>query len=374
MGAGEPQTLLGEGFFPYPIALGSSSVPGNSSYGVSSEAVVSDDLPASPPPKIWKESYFGENGRQYDWDYENQTYIATNIIYKNGWVYLDNGGYDILSRVYLSGYKGSRNILTGDVVGPDGQRNWRIIPAQKGDSYVRVKSSSTGQIGAMTYTYGDMALLDNPNETIVYNSNMHQYQTTHTGQVVSKAFVEANRNRITDSTVLPQDVSWAANNITTTEKPGVIILKTPLGESWINHLRIPGFSLQYNDSKPYVDLPIDDGRLATMGKLGGISIVADRGQLILDISFDEAMRNGLPTDNHDTVYITKDRKSLPKVYIPNSSLDLVQKDKEGAKQRRYYGENSEAVLDIDYSHTGEKHEFPHKHEWINGQRQKGRPI
>ena len=293
LGAGEPQTLSGEGFFPYPIALGSSSVPGNSSYGVSSEAVVSDDLPASPPPKIWKESYFGENGRQYDWDYENQTYVATNIIYKNGWVYLDNGGYDILSRVYLSGYKGSRNILTGDVVGPDGQRNWRIIPAQKGDSYVRVKSSSTGQIGAMTYTYGDMALLDNPNETIVYNSNMHQYQTTHTGQVVSKAFVEANRNRITDSTVLPQDVSWAANNITTTEKPGVIILKTPLGESWINHLRIPGFSLQYNDSKPYVDLPIDDGRLATMGKLGGISIVADRGQLILDISFENIVKDAI---------------------------------------------------------------------------------
>lgn len=76
---------------------------------------------------------------------------------------------------------------------------------------------------------------------------------------------------------------------------------------------------------------------------------------------------GEPYSNHST--LTAD--SLPRKGKPDSSVDLY--DEEGVlKQRRYYGSNGMAQEDIDYEHSNGDgtHTFPHRHQWINGQRQK----
>ena len=51
----------------------------------------------------------------------------------------------------------------------------------------------------------------------------------------------------------------------------------------------------------------------------------------------------------------------------NSSKDLLDENGD-VKQRRYYDENGDADLDIDYHHGGVGHKFPHKHYWNNGVR------
>lgn len=49
--------------------------------------------------------------------------------------------------------------------------------------------------------------------------------------------------------------------------------------------------------------------------------------------------------------------------IPNSSIDILNPDG-SVKRRRYYDENGNAKLDIDYNHTDDgTHEFPHTHTW-----------
>lgn len=56
--------------------------------------------------------------------------------------------------------------------------------------------------------------------------------------------------------------------------------------------------------------------------------------------------------------------SLPATkQTPNSSADLLNPDG-GVKQRRYYGADGKAEMDIDFNHTDDgTHEFPHIHIW-----------
>ena len=55
-------------------------------------------------------------------------------------------------------------------------------------------------------------------------------------------------------------------------------------------------------------------------------------------------------------------KNLPKESEPNSTKDLLNPDGT-IKQRRYYGPDGKATKDRDYNHPGDKHSFPHDHEW-----------
>lgn len=84
-------------------------------------------------------------------------------------------------------------------------------------------------------------------------------------------------------------------------------------------------------------------------------------------AYENAKGRGAPTDNHSEKPWRPHDKKLPvRGEKPFSSKDLV--DKKGVKQRRYYGENGMADEDIDYYHNGEKHTFPHRHKWVNGER------
>jgi len=66
-----------------------------------------------------------------------------------------------------------------------------------------------------------------------------------------------------------------------------------------------------------------------------------------------------PSEEHSTQV---GGSSLPKTGVPNSSKDLV--DENGnVKQRRWYGPDGNAERDVDYSHGGAKHNFPHEHTW-----------
>ncbi|MCC3381768.1 hypothetical protein ACFQ5D_02495 [Paenibacillus farraposensis] len=70
--------------------------------------------------------------------------------------------------------------------------------------------------------------------------------------------------------------------------------------------------------------------------------------------------SGEPYQNHK---IVTGRNLNPKGE-PNTSVDLYNKD--GVlTQRRYYGSDGRAQLDIDYDHSNADgtHTFPHRHEW-----------
>lgn len=76
--------------------------------------------------------------------------------------------------------------------------------------------------------------------------------------------------------------------------------------------------------------------------------------------YESAKEEGTRTKNHSTETGSRLNKTGKKY----SSKDL--KDKNGKlKQRRYYDKNGNAELDIDYSHGGVGHKFPHRHYWKN---------
>jgi len=75
---------------------------------------------------------------------------------------------------------------------------------------------------------------------------------------------------------------------------------------------------------------------------------------------------GRKADSHST---EKQTKSLPTTGKEFSSKDLVKDGK--VIQRRYYGKNGKAQMDIDYTNHGnaKKHpKVPHRHDWKNGVR------
>ena len=78
---------------------------------------------------------------------------------------------------------------------------------------------------------------------------------------------------------------------------------------------------------------------------------------------DNAINNGQPLNNHRIVPDTEASSLLANKQPPNSSSDLLNPDG-SVKQRRYYGEDGKAQMDIDFNHTDDgTHEFPHIHIW-----------
>jgi len=68
------------------------------------------------------------------------------------------------------------------------------------------------------------------------------------------------------------------------------------------------------------------------------------------------------------------RKLLPDG-DPNSR-DTLRNPDGTPKQDRWYGPDGRPILDRDYNHGGNNHEFPHDHDWVDGERVPpgGRPI
>ncbi len=82
-----------------------------------------------------------------------------------------------------------------------------------------------------------------------------------------------------------------------------------------------------------------------------------------ETNIDGAINNGQPLNNHRIAPDT-DASSLPATkQTPNSSADLLNPDG-SVKQRRYYGADGKAQMDIDFNHTDDgTHEFLHIHIW-----------
>lgn len=84
-------------------------------------------------------------------------------------------------------------------------------------------------------------------------------------------------------------------------------------------------------------------------------------------AYNKAKENGTKTNDHST----ETGRNLPTKSRPNSSKD--KKDPKSGKitQRRYYDENGNADMDIDYTNHGNPKQHPkvpHRHNWENGKR------
>ncbi|SFE67339.1 hypothetical protein SAMN04487969_10559 [Paenibacillus algorifonticola] len=88
------------------------------------------------------------------------------------------------------------------------------------------------------------------------------------------------------------------------------------------------------------------------------------------LSYDNAKRNGSPAPYHS---IVEDVRSLPATGIPYSSKDNIKQGQ--LEQRRYYGSDGKAELDIDYTNHGNAQinpNVPHRHDWnYNNKPQRG---
>jgi hypothetical protein len=93
---------------------------------------------------------------------------------------------------------------------------------------------------------------------------------------------------------------------------------------------------------------------------GLASVWAGSARKIVDKAIEKTLNilyvNGLPK--------TGEPNSVGRLYNPDGSV----------KQERYYGPDGQPVRDRDYNHSGEGHEFPHDHDWVGGERQKGIPV
>lgn len=72
---------------------------------------------------------------------------------------------------------------------------------------------------------------------------------------------------------------------------------------------------------------------------------------------------GIPMEKHYKQHFSeKDVTKVPVKAEPNSSVDIYQNG--NLKQRRYYDNEGNPIVDIDYTHSGNNHDFPHKHVWL----------
>ncbi|MDY5788144.1 hemagglutinin repeat-containing protein [Veillonella caviae] len=221
-------------------------------------------------------------GQQYEWDFAKQAYYPVEIYHLDGSVYKNNGSRDILSRHYLEGLGGTPNRYTGAVYGKDGTKNWAIEPSSSLSSKaVQVKNTITGEIGEMSYSYGDMYLVDHPESSIVLNPNTKQFIVAQTLQPVSKPFVLAYKNRISNITAvdgsnignegwvddftynpefskpkilsspIPESVEPKILKSPTNENAEVKILSSPLGQE-LNTSKLGGFDLIRSKLSDYI--------------------------------------------------------------------------------------------------------------------------
>ena len=133
----------------------------------------------------------------------------------------------------------------------------------------------------MSYSYGDMYLVDHPESSIVLNPNTKQFIVAQTLQPVSKPFVFAYKNRISGvpavdvsnignegwvddftynpefskpkilSSPIPESVEPKILKSPTNENAGVQILSSPLGQE-LNISKLGGFDLVQPKLSDYI--------------------------------------------------------------------------------------------------------------------------
>ena len=230
-------------------------------------------------------------GQQYEWDFAKQSYYPVEIYHLDGQVYKNNGSRDILSRHYLDGLGGAPNRYTGAVYGKDGTKNWVIEPSSSLSSKaVQVKNTITGEIGEMSYSYGDMYLVDHPESSIVLNPNTKQFIVTQTLQPVSKPFVLAYKNRISSATAVDvsniENKGWVDDFTYNPEFSKPKILSSPIPESVEpNILKSPT-----NEKAEVQILSSPLSAELNLSKLGGVSLSQPKLEdYILSINFDKVL-------------------------------------------------------------------------------------
>ena len=230
-------------------------------------------------------------GQQYEWDFAKQSYYPVEIYHLDGSVYKNNNSRDILSRHYLDGLGGASNRYTGSVYGKDGTKNWVIEPsASISSKAVQVKNTITGEIGEMSYSYGDMYLVDHPESSIVLNPNTKQFIVTQTLQPVSKPFVLAYKNRISSATAV--DVSnignegWVDDFTYNPEFSKPKILSSPIPES----IEPKILKSPTNETAEVQILSSPLGQELNLSKLGGVNLSQPKLEdYILSINFDKVL-------------------------------------------------------------------------------------
>ena len=115
----------------------------------------------------------------------------------------------------------------------------------------------------------------------------------------------------------------------------------------------------YYDPSGHVEVTYGDGGLPVQNETPAGEAVNKGAN---NPCIDGAINNGQPLNDHRVVPNSEANK-LPVTGVPNSSADLLNPDS-SVKQRRYYGEDGKAQMDIDFNHTDDgTHEFPHTHIW-----------
>lgn len=75
------------------------------------------------------------------------------------------------------------------------------------------------------------------------------------------------------------------------------------------------------------------------------------------------------------IYNEKDMPTQNNPGKPNARYDLIKpggKGSNGEKQSRWTDSNGYPLRDIDHNHSNDgSHAFPHRHDWIDGERGKG---
>ena len=188
-----------------------------SGYAASASGITPAAIPWQPP------MVDATTHRQYDWDTASASYVATNhyIFDKN--VYDDLGGVDEFNRYYITGVSIASNRYTDTVKGPDGAYDWRIVPYEKGDTFVHIKKAD-GTVATMPYTYGDTMVVDHPNVSIIENVSTGTFVTVD-GYPVSKAYVEKYKDRISAASNIDYSrwdtLTWSADGVHTDFVPVV---------------------------------------------------------------------------------------------------------------------------------------------------------
>lgn len=130
---------------------------------------------------------------------------------------------DVDNRHYITGVSIASNRYTDTVKGPDGAYDWRIVPYEKGDTFVHIKKAD-GTVATMPYTYGDTMVVDHPNVSIIENVSTGTFVTVD-GYPVSKAYVEKYKDRISTASNIDYSrwdtLTWSADGIHTDFAPVV---------------------------------------------------------------------------------------------------------------------------------------------------------
>ncbi len=193
----------------------------------------------------------------------------------------------------------------------------------------------------MSYSYGDMYLVDHPESSIVLNPNTKQFIVAQTLQPVSKPFVFAYKNRISGvpavgvfnignegwvdnftynpefskpkilSSPIPESVEPKILKSPTNENAEVQILSSPLGQE-LNLSKLGGFDLIESKLSDYIYNADTEPH-----EVWGSDVPTDAQTILADGTFNRTKMTylGARIYEKDKKYYYRDTKHVAKVHI-----------------------------------------------------------